>query len=235
MPLKYWKGITCSLQKEGKKPCKRLKTGNANKVYPSKPGLVIGFHGCDISVRNKVVTGDADLIPSKNSYDWLGHGIYFWENNHSRAIDFANELKTLRRGASKIITPSVLGAVLDIGFCLDLLDAKFIELVQDSYISLLDCCNEINIQLPVNKPLKSSGDLLLRDLDCEVIEYLHFERKVFQLRPFDSVRSAFIEGKPLYKNAGFYAKNHIQISIRNPNCIKGYFIPRSASNEWQVP
>jgi hypothetical protein len=43
---------------------------------------------------------------------------------------------------------------------------------------------------------------------------------------FDSVRGVFFEGEDLYQNAGFKSKNHIQIAIRNPNCIKGYFIPR---------
>lgn len=37
--------------------------------------LVIGFHGCDLSVADKIITGKDELRPSKNSYDWLGHGI----------------------------------------------------------------------------------------------------------------------------------------------------------------
>ena len=43
---------------------------------------------------------------------------------------------------------------------------------------------------------------------------------------FDSVRAAFWEGKELYPNAGFKTQNHIQLSIINPNCIKGIFLPR---------
>lgn len=30
----------------------------------------------------------------------------------------------------------------------------------------------------------------------------------------------------LYPEAGFTEKNHIQICIRNPNCIKSFFLPR---------
>ena len=43
---------------------------------------------------------------------------------------------------------------------------------------------------------------------------------------FDSIRGVFFEGDELYPGAGFKEKDHIQICIRNPNCIKGYFLPR---------
>ena len=36
--------------------------------------------------------------------------------------------------------------------------------------------------------------------------------------------------KCLYDGAGFLDKTHIQICIRNPNCIKGYFIPRKETD-----
>ncbi|HEV9036455.1 MAG TPA: hypothetical protein VGQ51_07545 [Puia sp.] len=44
--------------------------------------------------------------------------------------------------------------------------------------------------------------------------------------PFDSVRGVFVEGRELYPGAGFQDKNHIQICIRNPNCIRSFFLPR---------
>lgn len=42
--------------------------------------------------------------------------------------------------------------------------------------------------------------------------------------------SVIFEGNDLYPDAGFKEKIHIQIAIRNPNCIKRYFIP-SAMDE----
>jgi hypothetical protein len=30
-------------------------------------------------------------------------------------------------------------------------------------------------------------------------------------------------------------KNHIQIAIRNPNCIKGYFLPKEPDNLYSIP
>jgi len=36
------------------------------------------------------------------------------------------------------------------------------------------------------------------------------------------------------KVAGLFAKSHIQICVRNPNCIKGFFMPRREMdfNSW---
>jgi len=42
---------------------------------------------------------------------------------------------------------------------------------------------------------------------------------------YDSVRGVFVEGNELYPTAGFRDKNHIQIAIKNPECIKGFFLP----------
>ena len=43
------------------------------------------------------------------------------------------------------------------------------------------------------------------------------------MQQFDSVRGMFVEGEELYKGAGFHEKTHVQIAIRNPMMIKGYF------------
>ena len=67
------------------------------------------------------------------------------------------------------------------------------------------------------------------------IEFIHQHRKKNRLPEFDSVRGVFFEGKELYPNAGFKEKNHIQIAIRNLNCIKGYFMPREIDNKYRRP
>ena len=45
----------------------------------------------------------------------------------------------------------------------------------------------------------------------------------------------FTEGAELYRASGFRAKNHIQLCVRNPNCIKGYFHPMGPVPEYPVP
>lgn len=75
-------------------------------------------------------------------------------------------------------------------------------------------------------PKNSIKKPAVRKLDYYVIENIHSFFLANNLPPFDSVRSVFVEGELTYPTAGFKDKNHIQICIRNSDCIKGYFIPR---------
>ena len=54
------------------------------------------------------------------------------------------------------------------------------------------------------------------------------DKKYSEIKRFDTVRGIFTEGGPVFEGAGIQSKNHIQICIRNLNCIKGFFIPRKA-------
>ncbi len=74
-------------------------------------------------------------------------------------------------------------------------------------------------------------DRVLRRLDCAVIESLHESLDSTDGFYYDSVRGMFPEGERLYTDAGFLKHNHIQLCIRNPNCIKGYFLPRNLNGE----
>ncbi len=207
-------------------------------MYSKRAGLVLGFHGCDKSIRDDVVSKKGVLLePSDNEYDWLGGGVYFWENNYARALEFAKFLKDNppHNSKQKIQEPSVIGAVIDLGFCLDLLDSEYLDLLKQGYNLLKKSNDDYGLNIPQNIALKKNGDLLKRYLDCAVIETIHQFNIDKNKPPFDSVRGVFFEGKDLYKNAGFKEKNHIQIALRNPNCIKGYFVPRDLDLKHQRP
>lgn len=206
-------------------------------MYSKRTGLILGFHGCDERVRDAIVTTEnAVLSPSENDYDWLGNGVYFWENNYVRALKYAQDLKNNPNKAnSKINKPSILGAILDLGHCLDLLDSQHLNLLKKGFQILTNLHQEHGLAIPLNKPIGKQGDLLLRNLDCAVIQTIHQFNKELKLHEFDSVRGVFWEGKDLYPNAGFKEKNHIQIAIRNPNCIKGFFIPRILNENYSKP
>ena len=62
-------------------------------MYSSVSTIVLGFHGCDKKVKQAIINGKERLKPSENDYDWLGNGIYFWENNPKRALEYAKMLK----------------------------------------------------------------------------------------------------------------------------------------------
>ncbi len=189
-------------------------------MYTARTGLVLGFHGTDEEVVRAVLNGEAELKPNNNTYDWLGNGIYFWDNSPSRALEWAVELSKQRK--PNIKNPAVVGAILDLGYCLDLLDYKNLHLVKQGYKLLESTVASSTAVLPQNR---GTDDLLLRELDCAVIESLHNAIAESNEKQFDSVRGVFWEGTHLYPNAGFREKDHIQICVRNIDCIKGYFLP----------
>lgn len=197
-------------------------------MYSKRSGLILGFHGCDKAVRDKIVCEKGEILkPSENVWDWLGHGIYFWENNHERALKFAQDLKDHPpKGKEHLIQEAaVLGVIIDLGYCLDLLDSKYLEYLKIGYNLLCDSHEIYGTKMPENFS-NEEGELLRRNLDCAVIETVHLMNKNLTKPEYDSVRGVFLEGADLYENAGFKEKNHIQIAIRNQNCIKGFFIPR---------
>lgn len=195
-------------------------------MYTSRTGLVLGFHGTDESVVQDTLNGKDDLKAQNNIYDWLGHGIYFWDNSPSRALDWAIELS--KRKDSPIKKPAVIGAILDLGYCLDLLDYKNLALVKLGYDILESTLSASKAKLPENRG--NTNDLFFRELDCAAIQSLHKSLQENNEKEFDSVRGVFWEGKELYPKAGFREKDHIQVCVRNIDCIKSYFLPLKRIN-----
>jgi hypothetical protein len=107
-------------------------------MYDIKPNLIIGFHGCEASVRDELLNNPNEIKISRKPFDWLGHGMYFWENNYERALQWAQDKKS--RGA--IREPAVIGAVLYLGICCDFLDRKYIRLLTQSFAIMKERYND---------------------------------------------------------------------------------------------
>ena len=101
--------------------------------------FVLGYHGCDRAVDEKVLQGEKFSL-SQNDYDWLGHGAYFWEANPLRGLEFAKELQTRR---TNIAEPYVVGAVIDLGFCLDLTTSTGIAAVAAVHGDFIAYCTRL--------------------------------------------------------------------------------------------
>lgn len=216
-------------------------------MYDVRPNLVLGFHGCDRTITHQLVNTphNNSIKISEELHDWLGHGFYCWETNIERAWQWANQKK--ERGL--ITEPSVVGSVINLGYCCDFLDSKFIKMIATYYKLMKARYSKLNKTLPANRNIRSDkhSDLLLRELDCAVIEYMHSEilnsyqaeieaSGYTDIKIFDTVRGVFTEGGPAFEGAGIFEKSHIQIAIRNLNCIKGFFIPREENDflQWNT-
>lgn len=199
-------------------------------MYSSKPSYVLGFHGLDEDIGKKVLNGELTLRHSENSYDWLGHGVYFWESSPERAYQFAEQAS--QRQQSTVKKPFVIGAVIDLGVCLDLLDKKWLDFLREAHdlMVLTLTANGLELLATNSGFGKDDFDFKKRELDCAVIRFAVELAETKMNIKFDSVRAAFWEGEELYPNAGFKTHNHIQLSIINPDCIKGIFLPRQKTN-----
>ncbi len=169
-------------------------------------------------------------------------GMYLWENNYERAMEWA----TQKYGKPPDKVPAVIGAVIDRGYCCDMLETKFIKMVQAYYDLMVREYKALNKALPENKYVSSDphGDKLMRRLDCATLQFMQSKinteiRKDLattgysRYKIFDSVRGMFSEGGKAYEGSEFYKKSHTQICIRNPNCIKGYFLKREEIDFFQ--
>lgn len=190
--------------------------------------FVLAYHGCEKKVGEAILAGHDHVARSENAYDWLGHGAYFWENSPARALAWAQLLqKHPPEPSKKISEPFVLGAIVDLGNCLDLTDATSLEIVRAGYVELARTTTKAGAPLPVNEPAHSGDiDLVKRNLDCAVVNFVHALRDEGEGLPFDTVRGIFTEGRELYPGGRIMAKTHVQVCVRRPkDSIKGYFRP----------
>ena len=158
--------------------------------------------------------GTDNFRPSQKAYDWLGNGVYFWDRDPRRAYEFAVEKKSK--------APSVVGAVIDPKNCLDLRCREGHEILREAYATY---CKETGCPTQKNRSFKE-GIPLRRDLDYIIIKtacMLASDRG----KKMDTVIGTFFEGKELYPGSGMRDKTHTQICVRNPDCVLGYFRPRS--------
>ena len=179
--------------------------------------MVLAFHGCEARLAQEVAAGRSILQAGRNAYDWLGHGIYGWEDSPARAWQWAKDAAA--KGG--IREPAVIGIVIDPGNCLNLIDTEALLLVKKGYAEYRRTCEASGMPEAKNR----GSEFKARFLDCAVFETLHATRMINKLPPFDTVRGFFVEGSELYPGAGLRDRDHIQICVRNPKCIKGCFLP----------
>jgi hypothetical protein len=180
---------------------------------------VIAYHGCDAGVAKRILDGEP-FRRSQNDYDWLGEGIYFWEFGADRALKFAEDQK--RRG--KLRTPAIVGALIQLGNCFDLMDTKFTEELPLAFGMLKKLHDQLGKPLPENGG--KTPDKKLRRLDCAVLNfYLSWLENAEEPLRYDTVRCGFVEGGSAFAGSGIRHQSHVQLAVRNPACIVGVFRP----------
>lgn len=170
---------------------------------PESEHIVRGYHGTQAELA-EIIEREGFRV-SKNPYDWLGDGVYFFQDSPHRASEWAYE----HYGDDG----SVIAAEIRLEHCMDLLDVGWTEVLSDAYDAYLKRIR----QLGHSRPTQSSG---AHRLDREVINYAVGALGEVGIR-VDCVRAAFQEGGPVYPDSALYDRAHIQIAVRNPMaCIR---------------
>ncbi len=180
--------------------------------------LLIGYHGCSAEAAERILAG-YNFKPSENEYDWLGRGIYFWEFGLDRAWRWARDSR------NSSAAPAVVGAIIQLGNCFDLMDTRFTKMLADVAPAFVEKCGASGMDVPINRGTDMKG----RYLDCALI---NFSLDLFAEADasFQCVRCGFVEGDPVFAGesgivTALRMESHVQIAVTDPRCILGVFRP----------
>lgn len=167
------------------------------------PTTAIGYHGTSSSAAESILKEGFRI--SRNSYDWLGDGVYFFQEAPQRAWDWALQFHP--------DAPAVVAAEIRIVDCIDLLDTGWASFMNEAYNSYLRLVNLAGEEIPE----QAGGN---HRLDREVMNYAVGVLGNRGTR-VACARSAFAEGHPVYPNSAILDQSHVQIAVRDTErCIQ---------------
>jgi hypothetical protein len=161
----------------------------------------IGYHGTSAAAAQRILASGFEI--SRNEYDWLGDGAYFFQDVESRALDWARD----RFGSQA----AVVGAEIDLDDCMDLLNVRWHAVIRQAYSDLVRGLGGD----PQLLPRQTSG---AHRLDRAVINrtVATLQERGIAVR---TVRAAFVEGEPLFAGSALWSQAHVQIAVRDPAAI----------------
>jgi hypothetical protein len=167
---------------------------------------VYGYHGTSRDSANSILQGG--FTPSNSGHDWLGPGIYFWQDAPERAWEWAQKYES----------PTVIQSqiVFEQEEAMDLLDRKWFNILSQYYPTFVNQWPVKEIPLPAQDPTRSKK----HKLDDAYLEYIGSFLEDNKICRVSLIRAAFTEGSPIYDSSALYDLSHVQISVRDPRCIR---------------
>jgi hypothetical protein len=189
--------------------------------YTDYHRTVIGFHGTKLSIAQKIVMGTKGFGPSENDGDWLGNGVYFWEYAPQQAFVWARDRKRKKRWTEEI---AVVGSMIRLGNCFDLLDPENVKDLDTFHRRYAKLQVDMGEKLPKNVRSRKT-------LNCSVFNFAYATIDANESRTkIDTCRAVFVpsdresDDKRLWKASGINRRAHVQICVRNLECILGTWL-----------
>ena len=152
---------------------------------------------------------------SSNEYDWLGDGVYFFQDARIRAWEWAQRFHDTQA--------AVLGARIRLEDCMDLLDIAWSRFLAGAYDSFMAKWKSSGRPLPVQKGGAHRMDRYVINYAVAVLA-----ERGLKIR---TVRAAFSEGKPVFPNSALMDHSHVQIAVRDTTLVEKVW---SADDEKEI-
>jgi hypothetical protein len=179
--------------------------------------LVYGYHGTSQTKAADIL--QHGFLTRDNDYDWLGTGIYFFQDAPIRAKQWATQQHPNN--------PAVIFALIKLENCIDLFDVGWQPLLKNMCNLFTERRRSMNRPLPKQNPDRSKA----HRLDCAFLNFAHElmlsqGQSIAPLAPLaiDSIRAAFIEGERIFPDSAIFDLTHVQIAIRNPTLIQECYL-----------
>lgn len=172
-------------------------------------GPVTLYHATELDVGLAVEDYDVKLILSRNLDDWLGSGVYFFDN-----LERAKMWAIMGKSQGWIKRPAVISAVVDLGNCLNMMEADHeAEFREAERILNIIVENAPGAKLPEN--VKADGGVMTdRLLDYMVFEMVHILRILRSEEEYHTMVSSFSNNKEIFPGSAI-RKNHMQVAVRS--------------------
>lgn len=184
--------------------------------YADYHRTVVGYHGTKKSTALRIIQGESVFDPSENEDDWLGHGIYFWEYAPQQAWLWAQQRKRSKGWDDEI---AVVASMIRLGFCFDLLDPENVKDLGRFHQAYEKGMRENGHPLPVNV-------MSHKRLNCGVFQFAYTYMES-QGDTVDTCRAVFVPSTKvdrIWGGSGINAHAHIQVCVRNADCILGTWL-----------
>ena len=165
--------------------------------------VVWGYHGTT-QERADAILAHGQFRLSQNPWEWLGDGVYFWQDAPSRALQWGSEWAA--RTGEKV---AVLRARIRLGEgCLDLLDTDAAELIWEY-------ARHFGAKFPKGRPWPMNRSSGRHELDATFFNWVALALAGDGIA-VTSIRAAIAEGEPLFEGSPIRRRSHVQIAVREP-------------------
>lgn len=186
---------------------------------------VRAYHGTTLNAALQIADRATPFKLSQNGKDWLGRGIYFYEEDLTRAVKWAYGRVEQLKDTGQTEAPAVIVADLDLTACLDLCSVRWAN-------SLANLANSLQVGSSQAVPMQHGprlqtaagqwitiadrefpiGTACDNHADALLVDAL-YQQLLDKGEPVTAKRGAFQCGRQLYTNSYFFDETHVQIAV----------------------